>query len=210
MKMFKCSSIRVGLYELFIDPTFRSARKQVAREIYKRRLTRILDICTALGTLTGYIRNREYKAHGLDIDITKLRRGIRKAGYHSLTGADATKIPFKDRLFDAVTFTYALHDKDHDVRVNILTEAARVLKPGGRIIAVDYAPPWDFRSFLGHCFRYVTEAFSGHYRNGITFIRSGGIRPVFEKHGFTVETVEKHSRFFSAVLVVARKEQQQG
>jgi ArsR family transcriptional regulator len=47
-------------------------------------------------------------------------------------------LPMLDGSFDAVTLHLVLHYADRPAAV--IAEAARVLKPGGRIVVVDFAP----------------------------------------------------------------------
>src|SRR3546814_4145601 len=52
--------------------------------------------------------------------------------------ADMYRLPFPAERFDAVTVNMVLHYAEAPGAV--LAEAARVLKPGGRLIVVDFAP----------------------------------------------------------------------
>jgi demethylmenaquinone methyltransferase/2-methoxy-6-polyprenyl-1,4-benzoquinol methylase len=58
-----------------------------------------------------------------------------------LIEAEAERLPFADRSFDALTFTYLLRYVD-DPRAT-MCELARVLRPGGRIASLEFGvPPW--------------------------------------------------------------------
>jgi ArsR family transcriptional regulator len=52
--------------------------------------------------------------------------------------ADMYALPMVDGSFDAVTLHLVLHYADRPGAV--IAEAARVLKPGGRLVVVDFAP----------------------------------------------------------------------
>jgi ArsR family transcriptional regulator len=52
--------------------------------------------------------------------------------------ADMYALPMLDGTFDAVTLHLVLHYADRPAAV--IAEAARVLKPGGRLVVVDFAP----------------------------------------------------------------------
>jgi ubiquinone/menaquinone biosynthesis C-methylase UbiE len=58
-----------------------------------------------------------------------------------LIEARGEQIPFPPASFDLVTISYVLHVVDPGTRERILSEAARVLRPGGRIATVTIAPP---------------------------------------------------------------------
>jgi demethylmenaquinone methyltransferase/2-methoxy-6-polyprenyl-1,4-benzoquinol methylase len=54
-------------------------------------------------------------------------------------GADATKLPFADESFDAVTISFGLRNVvDHSAG---LREMARVTKPGGRLVVCEFSTP---------------------------------------------------------------------
>ena len=54
-------------------------------------------------------------------------------------GADATKLPFADEVFDAVTISFGLRNVvDHSAG---LREMARVTKPGGRLVVCEFSTP---------------------------------------------------------------------
>ncbi len=52
---------------------------------------------------------------------------------------DATRLPFADAVFDAVTISFGLRNVvDHEVA---LREIARVTKPGGRLVVCEFSTP---------------------------------------------------------------------
>lgn len=53
---------------------------------------------------------------------------------------DASKLPFKDGSYDTVTYLACLNHIPN--RANALTEAYRVVKPGGRVIVTMIPPLW--------------------------------------------------------------------
>jgi len=56
-----------------------------------------------------------------------------------LRTADITDLPFEDASFDVVVSSMAIHNiTDAGARRKAVTEAARVLRPGGRMVVVDF------------------------------------------------------------------------
>jgi ubiquinone/menaquinone biosynthesis C-methylase UbiE len=80
---------------------------------------------------------------GVDISEKMLAAARRKAGLAGLDlgfhRADAAVLPFAEASFDVVSFSTVLHMIPDDRRRLSLREAARVLRPGGRLLLVDYA-----------------------------------------------------------------------
>lgn len=72
--------------------------------------------------------------------------------------ANAENIPLASNSTDSTVLFYLLHELPANVRNNVLNEAIRITKPGGRIIVADYAPlstkHW-FHRFKG--FRKIFE-----------------------------------------------------
>lgn len=59
----------------------------------------------------------------------------------SVQTADARRLPFADGTFSIVTAIYVLHVVDGTARRQIVTEARRVLRPGGRFVVVTPTRP---------------------------------------------------------------------
>ncbi len=118
----------------------------VVRWIERRRRARLaamvppFDRALDLGAEDGSL-TREWRGKGryvllLDLDAQMLRRG--GAGGAPAVAADAARLPVADRTFDVVVLAAILeHVLDPRAAVE---DAARVLKPNGRMVAY---VPWD-------------------------------------------------------------------
>ena len=69
---------------------------------------------------------------------------------------NADTLAFPDSHFDRVILFFLLHEQPQEVRQKELTEALRVLKPGGELVIVDYGKPSRW-----HPLRYVVLPFLG-------------------------------------------------
>ncbi|MEE2691377.1 MAG: methyltransferase domain-containing protein [Pseudomonadota bacterium] len=80
---------------------------------------------------------------GIDVSEKMLavaRRKARRAGAKiDFRRADAAQPPFAAASFDVLVFTTVLHMIPESRRRTCIGEAARLLKPGGRIVLVDYS-----------------------------------------------------------------------
>lgn len=88
------------------------------------------------------------KASGIDASPKMVQAAKRNA---SRRGAEVDfrlaameDLPFEDESFDVVTTTLVLHHLPDDVMADAVGEMFRVLVPGGRLLAVDFAlaTPW--------------------------------------------------------------------
>jgi len=103
---------------------------------------RVLDLCCGTGDFAFPLRDAvgaNGAVVGLDFAEAMLRRAREKGARMTPALGDACAIPFADGSFDAVTVGWGLRNvPDLDT---CLSEAYRVLKPGGQLISVDMALP---------------------------------------------------------------------
>jgi ubiquinone/menaquinone biosynthesis C-methylase UbiE len=63
-------------------------------------------------------------------------------------------LPFPEAQFDVVLTTVMLHHLSRPIRDRCAQEMRRVLKPGGRVLAVDFAAPAQPTGFLRRFHRH--------------------------------------------------------
>ena len=108
---------------------------------------RALDLCCGTGDLALGLARRGAVVTGLDFSVEMLEIARRRGTPLGATGsgsvqfvrADALSIPFPDESFDIVTIGYGLRNLanlEHG-----LAEVRRLLRPGGRMVALDFGKP---------------------------------------------------------------------
>jgi demethylmenaquinone methyltransferase/2-methoxy-6-polyprenyl-1,4-benzoquinol methylase len=150
---------RVGAVMSFgQDPRWRRA---LVDAIDPRPGMRILDVATGTGMVAFELAARGAEVVGLDQSEAmlggaqaRLQRSPQLAGRLSFVRAEAEALPFADREFDALSFTYLLRYVDD--RAATMRELARVVAPGGRIGMVEFGVPGDRR--LRGLWRIYTRA----------------------------------------------------
>jgi len=103
----------------------------------------LLDIGTGTGRMLALFSPRARRAEGIDLShemLTVARINLEKAGLANCTvrHGDLHQLPYPGPAFDAITIHHVLHfiaDPAHAV-----AEAARVMRPGARLIIADFAP----------------------------------------------------------------------
>ena len=120
----------------------------------------VLDIGCGTGTL-ALLAKRQVGARGavvgIDAGQEMIARARRKAA--SATGdvafdvGLAQSLPYPDAKFDVVLSTVMLHHLPRAAREDAVREARRVLKPGGRFLAVDFVRSGK-RGLLAHLHRH--------------------------------------------------------
>lgn len=150
---------------------------------------RVLDLAGGTGDIAALLLPRVGKQGEVvigDINAAMLRAGRDRLLDHGLLEGlrwaqlDAEALPFRDDSFDAVTIAFGLRnvtDKD-----KALAEMHRVLKPGGRVLILEFSrvkqdwlkPLYDFHSFqilprigklVAHdqaSYRYLAESIRRH------------------------------------------------
>ncbi|HWR16850.1 MAG TPA: methyltransferase domain-containing protein [Terriglobales bacterium] len=122
---------------------------------------RVLDVGCGTGTLAIAAKRRvgpSGKVYGIDASPEMLARAEQKA---SKSGVEvlfrnglAEALPFPDGHFDAVLSTVMLHHLPTSTRAKCAAELRRVLRPGGRVLVVDFEGfSEQKRTFLSHFHR---------------------------------------------------------
>src|SRR5438067_6564082 len=100
----------------------------------------VLDVATGTGLVARAIAERyRCRVVGLDRSADMLGAAAARDGPIPLVRARAESLPFPDESFDHLTFTYLMRYVDDPAAT--LRALARVVKPGGRIVALDFGVP---------------------------------------------------------------------
>ncbi|GMM92384.1 ArsR/SmtB family transcription factor [Qipengyuania sp. MTN3-11] len=113
----------------------------LAQALGSQRLGRLLDIGTGTGRMAELFAERADHIVALDKSLAMLRVARAKLQHLpteriELVQGDFTDLPFGQASFDTVLFHQVLHFAQAPAAV--LAEAARVLRPGGRVAIVDF------------------------------------------------------------------------
>lgn len=94
--------------------------------------------------LAAHLTDTGARLHLLDIAPIQLRNARRKLHRHRhihYHHQDSSALHFPPDSFDAGVLFFLLHEQPEPVRRETLREALRVIRPGGRLVIVDYHRP---------------------------------------------------------------------
>jgi demethylmenaquinone methyltransferase/2-methoxy-6-polyprenyl-1,4-benzoquinol methylase len=109
--------------------------------------SRVLDVASGSGDLalafskrvgpTGQVVMTDINAEMLGVGRDKL---LDAGLFAPVARCDAEKLPFASGSFDCVSVAFGLRNMTHKDRA--LAEMARVARPGGRVLVLEFSRPW--------------------------------------------------------------------
>ena len=192
-----------GLYDFLASVMMlgreRSFREKVIDLARIKAGESVLDVGCGTGTLAIAAKRRvgpNGKVYGIDASpemIARANKKARKAGAEVVFKNDVVEaLPFTDQSFDVILSTLMLHHLPPETRKECAREMRRVLKPGGRILAIDFATSGKKKGLLAHL----------HRRHGS--VKLGEIIDVLSQAGLTiVESGELGMKDMHFVLATA-------
>jgi len=177
-------------------------RRQVVNWANPQPNERILDLCTGTADLIVEFNRREESAMlwGLDLSGEMLAVGQRKLRIQRcdssalLIEGNALQLPFASGAFDIVTIAFGLRNLP-DIP-SALAEMVRVLRPGGRLLILEFALPvnalWRslYLSYLKHVVPKLGALITGSrsayeylYRSVLAFPGPQELLPQLERAG---------------------------
>jgi SAM-dependent methyltransferase len=143
------AQLRGNIFErVFHNNRIKTLLRLVTDELQVASDTRVLDVGCNTGPMLIPLRQRGYDVVGIDIstdDVHQAEQYLRE--HHLCTGglsvADGTRLPFRDHSFDLALLVDILEHTDRPQ--HIVSEARRLLVPGGLVIAT---VPWASHPYV--------------------------------------------------------------
>jgi demethylmenaquinone methyltransferase/2-methoxy-6-polyprenyl-1,4-benzoquinol methylase len=192
-------------------------RKNAINSLKHLKAPHILDVATGTGDLAIMAHKLlGAKVTGVDISVEMLKVAEKKINEQGLDNVisvaegDSENLPFDDNTFDAVTVAFGV--RNYENLHKGLLEMARVLKPGGRMVILEFSRPasFPFKQLYFFYFKKMLPFFGGmiskdkaayeylpksvlNFPDGETFdeeLRKAGMKPLKrEKQTFGIATI---------------------
>jgi ubiquinone/menaquinone biosynthesis C-methylase UbiE len=154
---------RQWLVNLILWGNFARLRDAALEELGREVPGRTLQVACVYGNFSEHLAARVAPGGSLDvvdvlpIQLSNLRRKLPAAAPVTLHQYDSTTLGFANASYDQAIIFFLLHEQPAAARRQTLREALRVVKPGGRLVLVDYHLPRRLHP-LRYLFRPVLRA----------------------------------------------------
>ncbi len=141
-------------------------RKKAVKKLQQLAPKKILDIATGTGDFAiSLLRLKPDEIVGLDISKGMLEVGIEKMKAKKIDHiirmqlGDSENLPFEDAYFDALTVAFGVRNFENLEKG--LAEMLRVVRPGGKIVILEFSKPKKFP---------IKQVFGFYSKNIIPFL----------------------------------------
>ena len=227
-KMFMAVPHKYDLLNRLLTLRFDQKWRKIAVEkILDKDPGRVLDLCTGTGDLAFRLAKKSGKGieiHALDFSKPMLELAKQKASLLNISSVqfqfgDAAAMPYNDGFFDAVGTAFAFRNltyRNPDTK-KFFSEILRVLRPGGRFVAVETSQPDNaiLRKLFHFQMRYITrplggilsgekEAYSYLAESAIHFYKPGEMKKILLEAGFSKAKYKQLTGGVAAVWVCTK------
>jgi len=195
-----------ALYDLQVELLFGGTADTMRRRLIPPLVrfargthARILDVACGTGHFLRMLGAAlpDAKFFGLDLSphyIARAREVLPRDLDVSLVCDNAERLPFLDGSFDAVTSVFLLHEVPADVRARVLSEMARVVRPGGLAVVADSIQLADApelkREILGFPNRFHEPYYLGYVKDELASrVAAAGLHVTGSKLAFLTKIV---------------------
>lgn len=186
----------VGLEDMNI------VKQQVAEQA---KLGNTLELACGNGTYTKVLATNATSITATDLSDKMLettKRNLQALDSVSFEQVDGTQLPYSDATFDTIFMANLLHITDN--YDSIVKESYRVLKSGGRIIAIDFTK--EGMSTLNQA-KMITRYLATYGKppqEGCPFSLTK-MRDLLRRYNFTIEKLELIGIKSKAIFAIGRK-----
>jgi len=139
---------RQWLVNLILWGNYSRLRDAALNELGQSLPGSTLQVACVYGDLSDRIGKRAATAQGrldvvdvVPIQLLNLRSKLSEGTPARLMAMDSTRLQLPDHSYDRALVFFLMHEQPANVRRQTIREVFRVVKPGGKVVIVDYARP---------------------------------------------------------------------
>ena len=187
-------------YDILLKPFLKNIRRDVLKTVLSVNPRIVLDVACGTGNQLQLLLKHHINVVGIDLSESMLHQCRQANPAATCLLQDGTAMAFQQASFDLVMISFALHECEWSVAADMLNEIYRVLKPGGRLLIVDYADLKQTRGYVGLAICTI-EFLAGrrHYRNFRRYLHNGGLPALIDSHRFSL--LKSHNRSSGSIAL---------
>jgi ubiquinone/menaquinone biosynthesis C-methylase UbiE len=179
-------------YDKLFEPINRGLRVLGLRLFMPKKGMAILDVGCGTGLHLDLYRKYRCAMYGIDPSPSMLGIAQERLGDAArLHLGDASDMPYEGGSFDLVMAMLVLHEMKPATRSSVIGEMKRVLKPGGRMLLIDFhpGPIRPLQGWLTKLIITASEIAAGrqHFRNYRQFMAFKGLPTLISAHDLVTE-----------------------
>lgn len=182
---------REWLVNAILFGNYSRLRDDAIEDLGSPLLGRTLQMACVYGNLTATLQRQLAPTARLDVvdvlpvQLKNLRTKLPADERVTLIHGDASSLTAADASFDQVLLFFLLHEQPEGVRRATLAEAMRVVRPGGRVVIVDYHRPLEWhpmRPLMWLIFRKLEPYAIDLWRHELLEFMPPGLTPAAVDH----------------------------
>lgn len=192
-------------YDTLVEPILLKVRRAVCRLAIEEGFRDVLDVCCGTGRQAVMLAALGLRVSGVDLSPAMLDVALKKSpGSVKYYLGDASRLYFRDSSFDGAIVSFALHEKPPETRHAMLKEMQRILRPGGKIIIVDYLSPDAVVSRMAHLMVNLVERMAGESHHGFyqIYMGTGGLQGFIAREGLQIVRMQKYYMGSTGVVLL--------
>jgi ubiquinone/menaquinone biosynthesis C-methylase UbiE len=179
-----------GIYDRLVEPMQAGVREVALNVIPAQPEWDVLDVGCGTGSGLALYAEAGCTVVGVDVSPSMLSKAADRLGDQAqLHLGDGKTLPFDSDQFDLVTTSMVIHEVPAPARASFLAEMARVTKPDGKMLLIDFrfGPMRGWKGPILRAASWTIERFSGHYNGYQSFKASGGVPHVVNSIGLPIQ-----------------------
>ncbi|OGZ42658.1 MAG: hypothetical protein A3C80_04620 [Candidatus Ryanbacteria bacterium RIFCSPHIGHO2_02_FULL_45_43] len=193
-----CSGFYDGsIFRIYFEPFYKRVIGMITKEagIILLEGVAMLDVACGTGEVVRRLAVTFPKSQFTGVDLTpamvlRARHKIKNLSNVTIAEGNAAALPFRDKMFDIVLISDALHHIFEEERA--IAEIARVLKSGGSFFLVDVAGETALLRFFGWIAKRTESAHRYYVQKEM--------EQLLQNHGFSIKMYVRYgyNHFFHA------------